>query len=274
IEGNQGATYELNNGNKPFNLIKGKFSNVEITAEESLGEHAVFERQIIAEMKYKAPIDYMLELIEQWLPLSNAIDSSQQLTKVLDEIEDLFHEREYWLEKGLDVQKKLGKYVRSSRYYQYIYSSLRSSINGYYTYTSRIRQDANREEDEEPQYEEQIISYIASVQRTVRSIEQAEQLFLEEAALLGQQSYGHIRKASAINNTIKIKYEKHQLDNEQRKSNHNRSTDTIEMDNDLDGMDISADEVVRDPAWFTKYETEIEEQMQEIIRITAEAGKI
>jgi len=271
LAGNQNSAYELESEHKPFNLVSKQFSNIEIMEEAFLGQHDVFERQLITEMKYKAPIDFVLELLEEWLSLSNAVDSSQQLTKVLDEIEDLFHEREQLLEKALKAQKELGKYMQSSKYYQLITNQLLSVIEGYPSYTDYVRFEANLEEEEESKYEMQIISYLSRVQRTVNEIETMESSTLDGVLQKEEQINGFIRQAAALNNTIKIKYEQHQL---KKTTSQSMQEDVLQLPQEWDELDIGSEDIVRDPAWFTAYISAIDEQVNLFMGITTEAGSV
>lgn len=41
-----------------------------INTAQLLGTHSVFERQVLEEMKYKAPVDFTIELINRFKPLA------------------------------------------------------------------------------------------------------------------------------------------------------------------------------------------------------------
>lgn len=82
-----------------FNLIRLGIESSDLQWSRPLGEYDTFLRQIQEEMKYKAPIDFALELGGKFKPISGAMAEASRVTKVLTKLQPLYDKRE----EALDV---------------------------------------------------------------------------------------------------------------------------------------------------------------------------
>jgi hypothetical protein len=91
-----------------FHFIDPNLEKESITVKYDymLGHHQVFERQILEEMKYKAPIDFNLELIDRLSPLSDALKEASSTMKVLKDLKKVYEIRENNLNSLLENQKE------------------------------------------------------------------------------------------------------------------------------------------------------------------------
>lgn len=78
-----------------------------------LGSYDVFQRQIAEEMKYKAPIDFALELAGKFKPLSAAMGEASRSTKLFGKLQPLYDEREAALDLMMERRKQAAESVRS-----------------------------------------------------------------------------------------------------------------------------------------------------------------
>ncbi|QSF45995.1 hypothetical protein [Paenibacillus tianjinensis] len=93
--------YESGRGDA-FNLLPVKLDNSSLIWSRSIGSYDIFRRQIAEEMKYKAPIDFTLELAGKFKPLSAAMGEASRSTKVLGKLQPLYDARE----AALDLMMK------------------------------------------------------------------------------------------------------------------------------------------------------------------------
>lgn len=71
-----------------------------------LGTHEIFVRQILEEMKYKAPIDFSLELVSKFAPLSGTMKEAAVSVNLLENLRKLYEKREAKFIAVLDDQQK------------------------------------------------------------------------------------------------------------------------------------------------------------------------
>lgn len=124
-------------------FVQPKLEQVEIYEGDYLGQHQIFERQVLEEMKYRAPIDFTLELLEQWLPITDAVTQGEGIIKVIEELEKLYVEREEKLERILQLQQQLGKLIHASSFRSTITTSVPSTLNSYSNYLSWLEHEDN-----------------------------------------------------------------------------------------------------------------------------------
>lgn len=87
-----------------FNLLPVMVDSSSLDWSRPLGSYDIFRRQIIEEMKYKAPVDFALELAGKLKPLSAAMTEASQSTRILADLQPLYEQREEALE--LMLQKR------------------------------------------------------------------------------------------------------------------------------------------------------------------------
>ncbi|ASS68858.1 MULTISPECIES: hypothetical protein [unclassified Paenibacillus] len=105
--------------NVPGDSIRLRWLDMEVSGSsvepaDFLGDHRIFGRQIMQEMKYKAPIDLTLELIDKFRPLSEAMGQTAATVDKLGSIEQAFDQRQQALENMLKLQKAAADYAVQS----------------------------------------------------------------------------------------------------------------------------------------------------------------
>ncbi|WP_143192192.1 hypothetical protein [Paenibacillus helianthi] len=100
--------YESGRGDS-FNLLPLGLDSSSLSWSRPLGSYDIFRRQIVEEMKYKAPIDFALELAGKFKPLSAAMGEASRTTKVLGKLQPLYDEREEALDQMLKSRKQAGE---------------------------------------------------------------------------------------------------------------------------------------------------------------------
>lgn len=107
--------YESGRGDV-FNLLPLKIDASSLNWSRPLGRYDIFRRQIIEEMKYKAPVDLALELAGKLKPLSAAMGEASRTTEILGDLQPLYDQREEALDlmvkkrkEAADIAEKLGQ---------------------------------------------------------------------------------------------------------------------------------------------------------------------
>lgn len=158
-----------------FDLLPMELDSSGLQMERMLGEYDIFNRQIGEEMKYKVPIDFTLEIAGKMKPLSSSMKEASDTVDVLRKLQKLYDKREAALDRMLDKQRQaaqsangipgmlMGVYS-SSISNESLGSSRVSAAAGiaaqYDDYVAKANEDANRGEDEEPQYSDEIRDYL------------------------------------------------------------------------------------------------------------------
>lgn len=272
-------TLELNlmNSLSLFSLDQGSdfaaphIEELAIYETEYLGQHHVFERQVLEEMKYKGPIDFTLELLEQWLPLQDAVTKAEAMISIIAELQKLYEEREGHLKQALSQQQQLGKLLTSS--FQNVISSGASSTLIYYPqYISRlahgqriyelIQQNYDTLDEKQLQslledaskYDTQISSYQRTASNTTSTIIYEGESLLDKSNKLAEEIDSHLQTASALDQTMQIKYELY-LNEISKQKTSGRS----QLENELD--EVQFDEtMLRGEDYFKQYRKAATEQ--------------
>ncbi|MGG3281858.1 hypothetical protein [Paenibacillus solani] len=100
----------LNPGNRSdaFSLMALEVDSSGLELQRQLGSYDIFNRQIIEDMKYKAPIDFTLELVNKFKPMSQGMKEASNTVDVLKKLRKLYDKREDALDEMLAKQRKAG----------------------------------------------------------------------------------------------------------------------------------------------------------------------
>ncbi|MCQ4086756.1 DUF5702 domain-containing protein [Saccharibacillus sp. JS10] len=91
----------------PITDAKLVSSSVELSRE--LGSYEVFKTQINEEMKYKAPVNFALEVVGRFKPMSQTMKEASGAVEILEKLQKLYDKREAELDKMVDLIKKAGQ---------------------------------------------------------------------------------------------------------------------------------------------------------------------
>jgi hypothetical protein len=97
-----------------FDLVRTRFEDAKLHTSHVLGAHDVFARQVLEEMKYKAPVDMTLEVVAKLVPLGDSLRQSGETFHTLDELRKLYEKREKLLEDVLLLQEQAADIVAES----------------------------------------------------------------------------------------------------------------------------------------------------------------
>ncbi|MCM3783590.1 hypothetical protein M3231_11430 [Neobacillus mesonae] len=105
----------LNDSTKPtphkdgFPLIGMGVDSSGLVFERELGKYENFNHQIQEEMKYKAPIDFMIEAVSRFKPLSAEMKQAAHTVDVLRKLQKLYDKRERLLEEAIQKRREAAK---------------------------------------------------------------------------------------------------------------------------------------------------------------------
>jgi len=86
-------------------LLRIRIEEVNVQDEGMLGNHAILKRQILEEMKYKAPIDLATEVAGKFRAVSGAMDEATRTVNHLEEARKLYDRRQRHLLAALGYQQ-------------------------------------------------------------------------------------------------------------------------------------------------------------------------
>ncbi len=89
-----------------FNLIPLQIDEPSIAMSRPLGQYSVFTQQVQEEMKYKAPIDFTVEVVEKLRGMSAIMKETTQTVDVLNQVRTPYERREKAIDDLIALQKK------------------------------------------------------------------------------------------------------------------------------------------------------------------------
>jgi hypothetical protein len=146
------AAMKPENTDRGLKLLRTDMTSGEVSPGDTLGLHAVLERQILEEMKYKAPIDFTLELAERFQVISPGLKEAAHAADTMKRLQELFDSRQRHLEEALRNQKEAAAAAASSGMAALIpYPSgsgggntAAAAASGYGNYVAWVRAEAER----------------------------------------------------------------------------------------------------------------------------------
>ncbi|WP_025716200.1 hypothetical protein [Paenibacillus sp. 1-18] len=96
-------------------LMNTKLDSSSLQMERELGKYSIFNEQIREEMKYKAPVDFTLEVLEKLKPLSQNMKEASHTVDLLKRLQKLYDQREAKLDDMLAKQREAGARMEEIR---------------------------------------------------------------------------------------------------------------------------------------------------------------
>ncbi len=95
-------------------LVQPELVSAHANASEFLGTHRIFKRQVMEEMKYKAPVDFTIELAAKFAPMAGPLKEASITVDLLERLRKLYEQREALLQKVLELQWEAVRSVEES----------------------------------------------------------------------------------------------------------------------------------------------------------------
>ncbi|WP_422658098.1 hypothetical protein ACK8P5_20490 [Paenibacillus sp. EC2-1] len=200
-----------------FRLLPLELDSSGLSIQHPLGKYDIFNRQISEDMKYKAPIDFTLELVNKYKPLSQSMKEASNAVDVLKKLRKLYDKREEALDDMLEKQRKAGKSVESlSKLIMHPpgTSITDDSLGGavhtaadaaaqYNDYLLKSQEDASRASDEEKLYTFLIASYLRDVSSVSSDLASKSGKLQKEQDKLLKEADERLEEARSINEEMK-----------------------------------------------------------------------
>jgi hypothetical protein len=259
---------EMNLDHSPgyFNLLDTQieYDNVFLDFGHQLSYHPVFEQQILEEMKYKAPIQFSLEVVDRLKPLSLAMKEASAATKVLRDLKSLYEQREAHL-IAVTTSQKNALYAIDENFRQGldsnnpIVSQFGSYVSAFYEYQEAVDEE-NNQKDEEIENKEERIDFgiiiglkkeIAAstmnqyCQQSNESLDSFE-AYLRQHELEINKALKEIEHAKVINKQMKDRIAESEREGEQYNKVQQDRTSGNEMITSISQKDVDEIKGVRD----------------------------
>lgn len=233
-----------------FNLVPFALESSSLKWSRPLGSYDVVSRQILEEMKYKAPVDFALELAGKFKPMSGVMAEASRATELLSKLQPLYDEREEALDLMLEQRSQAAESGR--RLLQWIMNPPAESISAsslgsmqsaadipaqYSDYLGKYYDDLYRDSKKPAKY-----TYQLSLYRS-RTTEMLSRL----PALLTAFREDHERSMEGVNEALK---KAEQLNDEMRNILEQSRMEGVDLSNDpANDWDIpaSSGEISSDP---------------------------
>ncbi|WP_410770020.1 TadE/TadG family type IV pilus assembly protein [Fontibacillus sp. BL9] len=99
--------FELMNRSDDLPVARARLDSSTVELQRPLGTYAVFEQQIREQMKYKAPIDFTIEVVNRFKPMSQVMKEASNTVDLLGKLQKLYDRREAKLDELLQKQNQV-----------------------------------------------------------------------------------------------------------------------------------------------------------------------
>ncbi|MBW7476551.1 hypothetical protein K0T92_17680 [Paenibacillus oenotherae] len=273
-----------------FPLLRIKYGSSHVNSYEVLGAQPVFIRQVLEEMKYKAPIDFAMELSSRLAPVSIAMKEAAASVKMLAKVRNLYDKRERHLQTVLDLQRQsteravdgIASQIPVQLHDAVSGSTAASVAAGYAAYVSWCEQDAGLEKDEKPQYREDIASYEDTARSLSGNLRSKSMAALRRHQELEMQALKELAEAERYNAEMKAIIDSMRQENPDNGFDRvNRRQAGAGTTSTIPSTDVSkfreagqsAEQLLLAPDWFLNYKEELSSQTVIFASFDSEAAQ-
>ncbi|MFD0717387.1 hypothetical protein [Paenibacillus sp. GCM10027626] len=271
-----------------FSIVRMNYEHSHVQPYETLGWHDVFMRQVLEEMKYKAPIDFTIEVAAKFAPVASAMKEASAAVNTLEKIRKVYDKREQSLSKVLGWQQEAAKATGKSaalipfRVQDAMSGESAASIaGGYAAYREWVAHDANPGKDEQPLYSQLIFNYEQSARKISSELQRSAEGALQRHRELEAKIAAELERAEMYNEQMREII--HELRSEQAGGGFDRvsgqnipggSPDALSAD---DAAQIrqaaqSAEQLLLPAGWFATYSEEWQAQVKDTASYSSEAA--
>ncbi|MEK3881970.1 hypothetical protein [Paenibacillus sp. PL2-23] len=278
-----------------FGIVASTLESSKLLTASTLGEHDVFARQVLEDMKYKAPVDFTLELIAKLAPMATTLQQSSNAIQTLEQLRRLYERREDLLEKAVRLQEAAAQLVSDSEALALIPAGRSGLVGGggggftsaslaeaYGAYVGQVELDAAAGEGEETLYSDSIAAYeqeVAALTMELRS--SSSRLKLKHAELLTDAA-GKVEEAERINGQMQRLIAasdsaagagySHVANQKVPGAADNPVQGDLERQ--LEEIRSSSDKLLRTGEWFAAYRAELLQQGTRSSSLTSEMDQL
>ncbi|MFC4811057.1 hypothetical protein [Paenibacillus sp. GCM10023250] len=182
-----------------FQLLRIRREASHVDAYEVLGNQTVFTRQVLEEMKYKAPIDFTMEIASRFAPMGSALKEASATVGALEDVKKLYEERERHLERVEEIRRDGAGRLPG------LASKLDAAsgiVEDYGSYENWLREDAAIGENEQPKHAAAIGAYRVRALNDAAAMAAASSSELERLMIGLAQALTELQSAERLNASI------------------------------------------------------------------------
>lgn len=154
-------SYKLSIRQNSLPLLGDALESSTVEMSRPLATYQVFERQIHEQMKYKAPIDFTLDIVNSFKPMAEVMKEASTTVDLLGRLQKLYDQREEKFDVMIDKEKDAAKLV--SPLYSLVPSSIERILGGYSEYQGWLEQRASWSEQSKSSDDEDNESYLERI---------------------------------------------------------------------------------------------------------------
>lgn len=275
-----------------FRLLDPRLDEARVDAGTPLGRHDVLKRQILEEMKYKAPVDFAMELAAKFRPLSGAMKEAARTVNLLEELRALYDQRQDRLLAAAAYQAEAARAVASSGLDGLIPAvgtaasadggTAFAAADGYGSYLEWAASDAGRPDGEEPEYEQAMAAYSQSARSVAAEIRRSARTASVSHGRLLKLAVQELEAAETLNGRMDAALRKAEsagdgagfdrLGSSRSAGAEGGAGGPAAQESDLAGVRAEAGKLLLPGDWFAGYRLELEGQGSGLAAIDAETG--
>ncbi|MCF2940763.1 hypothetical protein L1N85_20435 [Paenibacillus alkaliterrae] len=285
------ADENMNSIGESYKLIRMKPETSKLHTADFLGKHDVFARQVLEDMKYKAPVDFTLELAARFAPMAGAMKEAAVTVSLLENMRRLYEKREAHLALVLELQEQAAAIVRGSGIDALI--PVRTAelaaggdtafaiVSEYGSYASQVMHDQSVPAEGETIYENEIHAYEEKARAVGMELRRLSSELLKSHEKLQGDARKELETARLLNTDMQ------RLVQQASASTASDGYDAVSRSSvtgagqyqvpasaaaDIEQVRKSADELVLAESWFNQYSQELSAQGSAASAIHMETG--
>ncbi|MFC5401506.1 hypothetical protein [Cohnella soli] len=273
-----------------------KWTEAGVTESRPLSDHRVFRRQVLEEMKYKAPIDLTIELAGRFKGVAGAMKETAKTVDVLERARKSYERREKAFDNALDVMRKHGKHVAVKA--ANLKDRVAGVVSGYDDYVVKRTEDEARREalrlkeqrkkqreeagetdeqfmmdsEEGPRNEAAVAAYESEARELASLLIRYSVTWRDEAASVKDKAYFALSEARQANEELKAIVSLTESVPSVGATNENED-DSVEGET-IKEIRQSAKELVLETSFFDAFENEADELLMSGAALSVEMSSL
>lgn len=264
-------------------IIGARLDSSIVELQRPLGTYSVFEQQIREQMKYKAPIDFTIELVNRFKPMSQMMKETSNTVDLLGKLQKLYEQREAKFDQMLDRQRKSAQIIQSLSSHIPRAFEVTSEYGDYvYKYYASLEDDSGDDsvddEEDEVDYSLDIIRFRSKAGSMFDDLRRQRQVELVQHAGILEEAKVLLVEAKQLNELMETTIEESELRSEQDGYNKVSQTDSTGGNHEIgNGSEIvqirqkSRDLLISDEL-LADFEGDIVEQGNLFVRVNREVS--
>jgi hypothetical protein len=204
-------SYKLSKRKNSLPLLGDALESSTIEMTRPLATYSIFEAQIREQMKYKAPIDFTLDIINAFKPMAEVMKEASHTVDILERLQKLYDERENRLDEMVKLQKNGANTI--TPFSKLVSASIQNLVSSYPSYQGWLEQvaswndydESSNNDKENTRYLEKlrikllISNYQADVNNVFNKIQSAKQNSFEKHPNFLREATERLREAQSLN---------------------------------------------------------------------------